>query len=277
MPAAMKIDRRLRPLAICLFFCPAVAAAEGGSPHASATVARTMRSGCAKLVCQRQAVGAARFARDRGVSSEPPASEKSESGLSLVMGLGAGAFHGPSMEVGLYTYPYVFTGDSLAPPDGVPIDFDDAGGGNYVPLGSRRTELEGPTVSFGVALDQPLLDTAALGVGLEERFTLAALLPFPGGSSVALVADFLLVASQPDWPIEVAVGPSLAAARLDVEGEDGDRVDEPVFIPSGAALLRLDLADTLPGTLDLVGHYGKSLNYEGSSYRDLQLAFALDL
>jgi len=192
------------------------------------------------------------------------------------MGLGAGAFHGPAMEVGFYT---IETLDSLVPPDGVPIDLEgiDGGGGTYESLGSRRTELEGPTLSFGVSLDQPLLDTAALGVGLEERFTLAALLPLSGGSSIAGVADVLLVASQPNWPIAVAFGPSLLVARLDVEGEEEDRFNEPVVITSGAALLRLDLSGTLAGTLDLVGHYGKSLNYEGSSYRELQLAFALEL
>jgi hypothetical protein len=94
--------------------------------------------------------------------------------------------------------------------------------------------------------------------------------------------DALLVASHGGWPVAVAVGPSLAVARLDMPGVEGGRFEEPIATPALAALLRLDLADinstsALAGTIDLVGHYGKSLNYAGSSYRDLQLTLALEL
>jgi hypothetical protein len=128
-----------------------------------------------------------------------------------------------------------------------------------------------------VSLDQPLLAAAALRLGLEERFTLAAVLPLSGGSCVAGLGDILLTARQASWPVQIAAGPSLAVAQLDTRGEETDVFHEAAVIAGGAALLRLDLVHALPAAIDLVGHYGRALNYDSSSYRDLQLSFALGL
>lgn len=260
----------VRGLAICLIFSPAVAAAESSAAPVSAVMARAATPGCAKLVCQNRA-----FSADRGVSAEPPAAESNASGLSLLVGLGAGAFHGPA-ELGLVVLmPASMREAAGAPPGSTPIDI--VGSEYDEPGRSRRTKVEGPVVSLGVSLEQPLLAAAELRLGLEERFTLAAVLPLSGGSSFAGFGDILLTARQASWPVQVAAGPSLAVAQLDVGDEDTARFEEPGVIVGGAALLRLDLAHALPAAIDLVGHYGKGMNYEGSSYRDLQLAFALRL
>jgi hypothetical protein len=190
------------------------------------------------------------------------------------MGLGAGALRGPAQAVGLYNVEEGGAVEFVAPPGAV---IDVSGGSTYRSLGSRRTALEGPAASLGVSLAQPLLETSVLRLGVEERFTLAGLLSYSGGSYIAGAGDFLLAASHPKWPFEVAVGPSLTVASLDLEGVDEDRVEKPIVFPSPAVLLRLQLAGTLPGTLDLVGHVGKSLSSEGWSYRDLQLVLALEL
>lgn len=258
----------LRGLAICLIFSPALAAAESS---AAPVVARAATPGCAKLVCQSRALSA-----DPGVSAEPPAAESNASRLSVLVGLGAGAFHGPVVEVGFVrVLREIGSVAAAVPPGSTPIDLE--GWSVYEEPGAwRRTKVEGPTVSLGVSLDQPLLAAAELRLGLEERFTLAAVLPLSGGSSLAGVGDILLTARQASWPLQLAAGPSLAVAQLDTPDE-GAVFYEPAVIAGGAALLRLDLAQALPAAIDLVGHYGKGLNYEGSSYRDLQLAFALRL
>jgi hypothetical protein len=268
--AGMSETIGLRGLAICLIFSPAVASAESSAAPVSAFVARAAKPGCAKLVCQRRGVSA-----DSGVSAEQPAPEPSASGLSVLVGLGAGAFHGPAVDVGLVSIfdesPSETPG---APPGSTPVDIV---GSTYEPGGSRRTKVEGPAVSLGVSLAQPLLAAAALRLGLEERFTLAAVLPLSGGSSLAGFCDILMTARQASWPLQVAAGPSLAVAQLNLRDKDRAVFDEPGVIAGGAALLRLDLAHALPAAVDLVGHFGKGMNYEGSSYRDLQLAFALRL
>jgi hypothetical protein len=157
------------------------------------------------------------------------------------------------------------------------IDSSAGDGFDYVPTGSRRAKIDGPALSLGVALEQPLLAATVLRLGLEERFTLAAVLPLSGGSCFAGFGDILLTARQTNWPVQVAAGPSLAVAQLNARGDDAAMFYEAGIIVGGAALLRLDLAHALPGAIDLLGHYGKPLNYDGASYRDLQLAFDLRL
>ncbi|MEO8181003.1 MAG: hypothetical protein ABI895_19380 [Deltaproteobacteria bacterium] len=269
----MSNPRGVRGLAFCLIFSPAAAVAESSPMQAAAGVARAVRPGCAKLVCQRRALSA-----DRGVNAEQPATEANPSGVSVLVGLGAGSFRGPKPELGYTDLEIVqesYPEDATAPPGSAPIDSE--GPTNYERGGSRRTKLEGPAVSLGVSLTQPLLGAAALRLGLEERFILAAVLPLSSGSCFAGFGDILLTARQVSWPVQVAAGPSLAVAQLNVRDDELGLFEEAGVIVGGAALLRLGLA-SIPGTLDLVGHYGKPLNYEdGSSYRDLQLAFALRL
>ena len=259
----------LRGLAICLIFSPAVAAAESSAAPVSGSGARAARPGCAKLVCQSRALAA-----DSGVSAKVPAAESNASGLTILVGLGAGAFHGPRVEVGFArVLEESGPGAAAAAPGSTPVDIL---GSVYEPGGARRTKVEGPAVALGVSLAQPLLAAGGLGLGLEERFTLAAVLPLSGGSSLAGFADILLTAGEASWPLQLAAGPSLAVAQLDTPGEE-EVFYEPAVVAGGAALLRLELAQALRAAIDLVGHYGKGLNYEGSSYRDLQLAFALRL
>jgi hypothetical protein len=255
-----------------LIFSSAVAAAENNVAPFSPVVARAAKPRCAKLVCQSRA-----FSADRGVSAEPRAAESNASGLSLLVGLGASAFHGPAMDVGFARILQDSgLGAASAPPGRAPFDIE--GGFVYEePGGSRRLKIEGPAVSLGVSLDQPLLAAAALRLGLEERFTLAAVLPHSAGSSLVGFGDILLTARQANWPLQVAAGPSLAVAQLNVRDEDLGGFDEPGVLAGGTALLRLELEHALPCAIDLVGHYGKGLNIEGSSYRDLQLVFALRL
>jgi len=269
----MSNPRGVRGLAICLIFSPAAALAESSPPQVAASVARAARPGCAKLVCQRRALSA-----DGGVSAEQPAAEASPSGVSVLVGLGAGSFRGPKPELGYIDLEVVqerYPDDATGPPGSAPSEL--VGSTIDERVSPRRAQLEGPAVSLGVALQQPLLGAAALRLGLEERFVLAAVLPLSSGSLFAGFGDILLTARQARWPVQVAVGPSLAVAQLNVRDDELGLFEEAGVIVAGAALLRLDLAPT-PGTLDLVGHYGKPLNYEGgSSYRDLQLAFALNL
>jgi hypothetical protein len=270
-------------LAICLGFSTAVGAAEGAPAQPSAGVARAARPGCAKLVCQRRTSST----DDRGPSAEQERGTPSASGVSVVMGLGAGSFWGPTVEYGyvIATGPEVpieANYNSTSPPPGasdvsVPIDPVDGSTYGYEETHTRRTKIQGPTLSLGVSLQQPLVDAGALQLKLEERLTFAVVLPLAGGSSVAGVGDILLLGVPASWPLQLGVGPSLAVAHLAAKDDDGISYDEPAVIAGGAGMLRLDLASTLPGSLDLVGHYGKLLNYEGSSYRDLQLAFALRL
>jgi hypothetical protein len=261
----------LRGLAICLIFSPAVAAAENGAAPVSAFVARAAKPGCAKLLCQSRA-----FAADSALSAEPAEAESNPSGVSVLVGLGAGAFHGPVLEMEyLHLMQESGPGAVAVAPGSTPIDIE----GGFVfeeRRRSRRAKVEGPAVSLGVSLAQPLLGAAALRLGLEERFTLAAVLPLSGGSSLAGFGDFLLTARQASWPLQIAAGPSLAVAHLDTPVEAAVFYG-PAVVAGGAALLRLELTHALPGAIDLVGHYGKGLNNEGSSYRDLQLAFALHL
>jgi hypothetical protein len=67
----------------------------------------------------------------------------------------------------------------------------------------------------------------------------------------------------------------LALAQLHVEDEN-ITLDHPVFFAGGAASLRWDATALL--SLDLTGHLGKSLNYEGDAgYRDLQLTVSVGL
>ena len=269
----MSNSHLVRGLSICLIFLPAVAAAESGPAPAAAGVARAARAGCAKLVCQRRAPSA-----DRGASAESPAAEANDSGFAVLLGLGAGAFLGPKPEGSFPLAEPLIQQYDPAPAGQARIDgaTDTI---TYEPSNPRRAKVEGPAVSLGVSLNQPLFAAAALHLGLEERFLLTALLSLSGGSSgLAGFGDILLSTRQASWPLQVAVGPSLAVVKLDVPSDDTGIFEEAGVIAGGAALLRLDLAQAVPGTLDLVGHYGKAMTYEsGSSYRDLQLAFALRL
>lgn len=264
-----------RWLAILLAISPTASALESSSPQALPVSTRTTKPSCAKPLCHRLQPPA-----DRVGSAEVPEQGPSSSGVSLVLGLGAGAFHAPRAEAAVELVNAELPEQVTAPPGSVVVDQ----GGVVGPLSEsrRKSHLAGPSLSLGVSLAQPLLAAVTLDLGLEERFTSSALLPLDGGSFIAGVMDALLVVSHGGWPVALAVGPSLAVARLDLPGMDDGRLEEPIATPAIAALLRLDLAELEPtgalaGTVDLVGHYGRSLNYEGASYRDLQLTLSLEL
>ncbi|HKO92626.1 MAG TPA: hypothetical protein VJU61_15830, partial [Polyangiaceae bacterium] len=97
-----------------------------------------------------------------------------------------------------------------------------------------------------------------------------------GSSLVGGFVDVLVDARVASWPVRLGVGPSLGVAMLEARDQTIS-LDEPAVMVGAAAVLALDLGELLPGTLELVGHYGKPMTYEDASHRDLQLAFALPL
>jgi hypothetical protein len=140
-----------------------------------------------------------------------------------------------------------------------------------------RPQIAGVTVSLGVSLEQELSDAAVWRWGLEERLSLVTVVPLHGPSVSAIggVADLVFTGRESTLPLRAAIGPSLALAQLHVEDEN-ITLDHPVFFAGGAASLRWDATALL--SLDLTGHLGKSLNYEGDAgYRDLQLTVSVGL
>ena len=250
--------RHLPYTAICLSFSATLSAAEAPPEPAPGNVARTARPGCAKLVCQPRGPAA-----DLVVGTERPEAAETASTVAARLGLGAGEFRFPKAEVRWETLSQSIGETSefvLGPPT----------------VEERDVDIEGAAVSLGVSLEQPLASTSALRWSLEERLSFVAVLPLEGGSLVGGFVDALVNARVASWPLRLGVGPSLGVALL--EGNDDlISLEEPAVIVGGAAVIALDLGALLPGTLELVGHFGKPLTYDDASHRDLQLAFAVPL
>jgi len=247
--------RHLPYPAICLSFSATLSAAEAPAEQAPGGVARTARPGCAKLVCQRRGPAA-----DVGAGTEEPGGTETGSTVAVRLGVGAGAFRLPKGAVSW-----------------VILVQDDAGNGFGPPTSQERSlDIEGPAVSLGVSLAQALASTSALRWGLEERLSFVAVLPLEGGSLIGGFADVLVDARVASLPLRFGVGPSLGVAMLDAT-DDTLILDEPAVMVGAAAVLGLELGELLPGTLELVGHFGRPLTYEDASHRDLQLAFAVAL
>jgi len=257
---------RLRHLpypAIWLSFSATLSAAEAPAEQAPGGVARTARPGCAKLVCQRRGP-----AGDVGGGTEGAEAADAGSTVAVRLGVGAGAFRLPRERVEWLT-----------------VEQTD-GGGQFVvrappTLEERDLDIEGAAVSLGVSLAQPLASSGSLYWGLEERLSFMAVLPLEGGSLVGGFVDVLVDARVASLPVHLGVGPSLGVAMLDTPTEptslDARSLDEAAVMVGAAAVLALDMGELLPGTLELVGHFGKPLTYEDASHRDLQLAFAVPL
>jgi len=251
--------RHLPYAAICLSFSATLSAAEAPAEQAAGGVARTARPGCAKLVCQRRGPAA-----DLGGGTEGPEVAHQGSTVAVRLGVGAGAFRFPK---GAVSWAILVQ--------------ENMGNGESVGLGpptseERSLDIEGPAVSLGVSLAQALASTSALRWGLEERLSFVAVLPLEGGSLVGGFADVLVDARVASLPLRLGIGPSLGVAMLDAT-DDTLILDEPAVMVGAAAVLALELGELLPGTLELVGHFGKPLTYDDASHRDLQLAFAVAL
>jgi hypothetical protein len=250
--------RHLPYPAICLSFSATLSAAEAPAEQAAGGVARTARPGCAKLVCQPRGPAA-----DLDAGAERPESGETASTVAIRWGLGAGAFRFPKVQVSWETVTQSI-GETSELVLGPPM------------VEERDVDIEGAALSLGVSLEQPLASSSALRWSLEERLSFVAVLPLEGGSLVGGFVDVLVGARMASLPVRLGVGPSLGVALLETN-DDLLYLEEPAVMVGGAAVLALDLGALLPGTLELVGHYGTPLTYDDASHRDLQLAFAVPL
>jgi hypothetical protein len=239
--------------ALCLSFSPLISAADSSSGQVSLAPARTALPGCAKLVCQRRAPALDGAQRKQGGPQRAWP-------LRVRFGLGAGGFSAPVAPFGVYPAQ----------------DWADARPGDGEEK-TYRPEISGATVSLGVSLEQELSDAAGWRWGIEERLSLVTVVPVDGRSVAAIggVADLLLSGCESGLPLRAALGPSLAVAQLHVDDEDIS-LDHPAVFVGAAASIRWDATALM--ALDLTGHLGKSLNYEGdAAYRDLQLTVSVGL
>lgn len=234
---------------ICLSLSPALAAAEVNSPLAPERSEQTLTPWCAKVVCQRRAAFV-----DRSASQDQPSSEREAQPFAVRLGVGAAAFYAPPR------YPFA------------PLEPTIDGLDSYGSLGPK---LEGAALSVGISLDQPLGATAALHWGLEERWAFITVLPLDHGSSIGTMLDLIAFARIASVPLRLGMGPSLAVTHL--YGQDSRvAASDLAVIANGAAVVRWD-TNLLPITLDVTAHWGKALNYDGGTYRDLQLSVAYAL